>query len=136
MFVCKKCSREIHKDALGTEHRNHCPYCLHSLHLDESEPGDRMSDCMELMRPIGLQFKNESGETGEIMIVHRCEACGSTSKNRIAGDDEPEAILEVFENTTSDESEVDLLDKEDEKELLTQLFGKPWVEENFENKPK
>ncbi len=135
MFVCKNCNREISEDALGTEYRNHCPDCLYSVHLDEKSPGDRMSGCKGLMKPIGLQFKNESGGKGEIMIVHRCKGCGKISKNRIAGDDKPEAILEVFRKSLNEEGEVSLLDKEDEKEVLTQLFGKPWVEEHF-NKPK
>lgn len=136
MLVCKNCKREVNEDALGTKHRNHCPYCLYSVHLDEKSSGDRLSDCRGLMEPIGLQFKNESGEAGEIMIVHRCESCYKISKNRIAGDDEPEAILEVFKNSTERENDDRLLDADDEEEVLTQLFGKPWVKKHFENKPK
>ena len=135
MFVCKNCNREVNEDALGTDHRNHCPHCLYSFHLDEDSPGDRMSDCKGLMEPIGLQFKNESGEKGEIMIVHKCESSGSVSKNRIAGDDEPESILKVFKKSVDQDSNVNLLGIDEEKEVLTQLFGKPWVDENF-NKPK
>ena len=30
----------------GTQHRNHCPNCLTSLHLD-NEPGDRAANCGE-----------------------------------------------------------------------------------------
>lgn len=136
MFICKNCNREVDEDALGTEHRNHCPYCLHSVHLDEKNPGDRLSVCKGLMEPVGLRFKNELGEVGELMIVHECESCGMISKNRIAGDDELEEILEVFKKGMSGESKIDLLGVDDEKEVLTQLFGKPWVKENFENMPK
>ena len=32
----------------GSDHRNHCPNCLSSLHVDE-EPGDRASDCGGIM---------------------------------------------------------------------------------------
>ena len=43
-FTCKVCGRLVTPDAAGTEHRNHCPNCLSSLHVD-IEPGDRESDC-------------------------------------------------------------------------------------------
>ena len=43
-FTCKVCGRLVVADAAGSAHRNHCPNCLSSLHVDE-EPGDRASDC-------------------------------------------------------------------------------------------
>ena len=39
VFVCKNCGREVVPMGAGSDHRNHCPYCLHSVHLD-NEPGD------------------------------------------------------------------------------------------------
>ena len=33
-FTCKVCGRLVTPDAAGTEHRNHCPNCLSSLHVD------------------------------------------------------------------------------------------------------
>lgn len=43
VFTCKVCGRQIVPEGAGSEHRNHCPNCLSSLHVD-NEPGDRESD--------------------------------------------------------------------------------------------
>ena len=43
-FTCKVCGRICTPQNAGSDHRNHCPNCLSSLHVDE-EPGDRASDC-------------------------------------------------------------------------------------------
>lgn len=43
-FTCKVCSRLCTPENAGSDHRNHCPNCLSSLHVD-IEPGDRESDC-------------------------------------------------------------------------------------------
>lgn len=42
-FTCKHCGRVVVPVGAGTQHRNHCPNCLTSLHLD-NEPGDRAAD--------------------------------------------------------------------------------------------
>ena len=51
-FSCANCVKEIHPDGAGSNHRNHCPYCLYSLHVDE-EPGDRKASCHGKMEPAG-----------------------------------------------------------------------------------
>ena len=43
-FTCKVCGRLVVPTGAGSDHRNHCPNCLSSLHLD-IEPGDREADC-------------------------------------------------------------------------------------------
>ena len=43
-FICRVCGRLVVPEGAGSGHRNHCPNCLHSLHVDV-EPGDRASDC-------------------------------------------------------------------------------------------
>ena len=43
-FTCKVCGRLCTPESAGSDHRNHCPNCLSSLHVD-IEPGDRASDC-------------------------------------------------------------------------------------------
>ena len=43
-FTCKQCGRLVVSGGAGSGHRNHCPNCLSSLHLDV-EPGDRAADC-------------------------------------------------------------------------------------------
>ncbi len=37
-FICDNCGKQVPK--LGYSCRNHCPYCLHSKHVDKN-PGDR-----------------------------------------------------------------------------------------------
>jgi len=115
-FTCIECRKVVNSEAVGTRHRNHCPYCLWSRHVDV-KPGDRVEPCQGMMEPTGLTFKGEGFDKygkkrqGEIMIIHRCERCGKESKNRIAGDDNPEAILAICE-------------KKDREEVKKQLFGK------------
>jgi len=81
-FVCAQCRQVVSGSAPGTEHRNHCPYCLWSLHVD-IRPGDRRSGCRGLMEPIALWAKPD----GEWALVHRCRGCGTLRANRTAGDD-------------------------------------------------
>lgn len=89
-FVCRHCKRAVSPESYGTRHRNHCPYCLWSLHLDET-PGDRTSVCKALMEPIGIWVKRD----GEWAIIHRCTHCGEIRTNRIAGDDSPWAMMSL-----------------------------------------
>ncbi len=74
--------------AQGTEHRNHCPSCLWSKHLDE-EPGDRAADCAGAMEPVAVW----SRPGGDWAIIHRCRTCGVLKSNRIAGDDNEIALV-------------------------------------------
>lgn len=74
----------------GTQHRNHCPNCLTSLHLDV-EPGDRSADCGGLMEPIGVWVR----KGGEWAIIHRCRRCGALSSNRTAADDNPVKLMSI-----------------------------------------
>ena len=48
-FTCKVCGRLVTPDNAGSNHRNHCPNCLSSLHIDDT-PGDRASDCGVIMK--------------------------------------------------------------------------------------
>ena len=52
-FTCKHCGRVVVPIGAGTQHRNHCPNCLTSLHLD-NEPGDRAADCGGQMEPVAV----------------------------------------------------------------------------------
>lgn len=90
-FLCKNCGREVEPIKFGGSYRNHCPYCLFSLHVDSDTPGDRLSNCNGLMKPIGV-FTRRSGE---YVLVHKCEICGFERFNRIAGDDDFERILSL-----------------------------------------
>ena len=52
-FTCKVCGRLCTPENAGSQHRNHCPNCLSSLHVDV-EPGDRASDCGGIMEPVAV----------------------------------------------------------------------------------
>ncbi|MEL7603985.1 MAG: GTPase RsgA, partial [Bacillota bacterium] len=43
-FTCKVCGTLVVPEGAGSQHRNHCPHCLSSMHVDE-EPGDRACLC-------------------------------------------------------------------------------------------
>lgn len=90
IFICKVCGREVIPAGAGSDHRNHCPNCLTSLHLDE-RPGDRASDCGGHMEPIAVWVK----KNGEWAILHRCRQCGKISSNRIAADDNPMMLMSI-----------------------------------------
>ncbi len=139
-FLCSHCGRFVHLDSfIGTSFRNHCPFCLWSKHVDFRKSGDKQLQCQGEMEPIGLTFKHEGYDKygkkrqGELMLVHKCLDCYKFSINRIAADDNPEAILELFNKSCNITDElkdglekegIDLLTSKDKKEIETQLFGK------------
>ena len=90
-FTCINCKLQVPGVAWGTSHRNHCPACLFSKHVDE-QPGDRASPCRGAMTPIGIEVRDDARE-GEWAIIHRCKSCGQLKTNRIAGDDSERALL-------------------------------------------
>ena len=93
VFKCRHCKRFVCPPEYGSHHRNHCPFCLFSRHVDEKRPGDRMSTCGASMEPIGsFQRPNE-----EQVIVHRCLGCGFERFNRIAADDDFDLVLSLPE---------------------------------------
>lgn len=103
-FVCSTCHNFVSAEVAlsNVKHRNHCPYCLSSRHLDLYEAGDRLSACKARMRPVALTLKKTAkkyagASPGELMLVHICEACGKLSINRIAADDDNQKALEIFE---------------------------------------
>ncbi|MCR5399284.1 MAG: RNHCP domain-containing protein [Lachnospiraceae bacterium] len=90
VFTCKVCGKEIHPEGASSDHRNHCPNCLSSLHLDVI-PGDRSSDCGGVMEPIAVWVRGD----GEWAIIHRCKKCGALSSNRVAADDNPLKLMSI-----------------------------------------
>ena len=70
-FICVNCGKEV--KPLGYTSRNHCPYCLHSLHVDIT-PGDRANPCKGILKPIGIGNSNKKG----YIINFKCEKCGAT----------------------------------------------------------
>ncbi len=82
-FRCRHCRAMVGPTVSGGRHRNHCPLCLYSRHVDRQRPGDRASDCGSIMVPIA-RFDRP---TGEPVIIHRCSGCGVERHNRLAADD-------------------------------------------------
>jgi DNA-directed RNA polymerase subunit RPC12/RpoP len=76
-FRCVGCGAEVIALSNGS-YRNHCPFCLTSLHVDE-DPGDRVSDCAGLMDAIAV-IRTKKGW----QLVHRCRRCGARRVNRVA----------------------------------------------------
>ncbi len=138
-FVCVHCHHFVSAQTAlaGVHHRNHCPYCLSSRHLDLYAAGDRLSACKARMKPIGLTLKRQSKkyarfDQGELMLVHRCEECGKLAINRLAADDDNEAIMAVYQNSLrieqhlynrADEDGITLLGLADRHIVEWRLFG-------------
>ncbi|MCW5937730.1 MAG: RNHCP domain-containing protein [Fimbriimonadaceae bacterium] len=89
-FACRNCGAHVSWHGAGSGHRNHCPSCLFSLHLDVS-PGDRAAECEGLMEPIAVWVRRG----GEWALVHRCRDCGWLSSNRVAADDNPALLVSL-----------------------------------------
>lgn len=89
-FVCKNCGRLVTPEGAGSDHRNHCPYCLNSIHVDDL-PGDRAADCGGIMEPVGIWVKKNR----EWALIHRCVKCGHLNANRIAADDNQMKLLSI-----------------------------------------
>ena len=138
-FTCMNCRNFVSAEAVlsGVHHRNHCPFCLSSRHLDLFEAGDRLSACKGRMKPVALTVKRTRKKytdesQGEIMLVHQCEGCGKISINRIAADDSIDSLMEIFETSCNpnwlDASfflgvGIRLLLEEDRHRIQAQLFG-------------
>ena len=76
-FVCAHCGKDVLP--LGYSSRNHCPFCLWSLHVDIN-PGDRANECAGQMEPIRTEPDAKRG----YVIIHRCTKCGEIKRNRAA----------------------------------------------------
>ena len=89
-FRCRNCGLDVGMAAPGTAHRNHCPSCLWSLHVDDV-PGDRSAGCDAAMEPVGITARRN----GEWALAHRCRGCREVHLNRIAGDDNALALMQL-----------------------------------------
>ncbi|HPC37657.1 MAG TPA: RNHCP domain-containing protein [Candidatus Paceibacterota bacterium] len=137
-FDCLNCGEIVfYSPFIGTAHRNHCPFCLWSKHVD-LKTGDRKAKCLEAMKPIGLTFKQEGlnkyglKRRGELMIIHQRLKCGKISINRLAGDDDEKMILQILEKSQNLPKEkikelkkqgIEIITSGQKQEVLNQLFG-------------
>ena len=118
VFQCKHCRCFVCPPSSGGRHRNHCPFCLYSRHVDDRKSGDRMSTCGSVMEPIG-HFQRPNGE---YVIVHTCLGCGFERFNRIAADDDFELVLSLPAQAPRTSREV----KAQQLEALLEERQEPW----------
>lgn len=87
-FVCAHCGREV--PPAGRTARDHCPWCLRSVHLDVV-PGDRAAGCGGRMDPVSLEVRG-----ADLVLTYRCARCGHTHRVRALQDgsvpDDPAAL--------------------------------------------
>lgn len=93
-FTCLHCGKMIEKHPTGSA-RNHCPYCLYSMHVDDEKPGDRLSECHGLMEPIGVDYRKGKGE----VIRQKCQKCAKEMVNILAPDDEILSFIRRLNHT-------------------------------------
>jgi len=87
-FTCEHCGNVVK----GSGYTNHCPQCLWSKHVDV-HPGDRAATCGGLMQPTDVIF-----EKGEQVLIHSCEKCDYQKRNKVADNDNQEALIAISAN--------------------------------------
>ncbi|MBQ7646074.1 MAG: RNHCP domain-containing protein [Clostridia bacterium] len=87
-FICGNCKKEV--PPLRYSSRNHCPFCLYSLHVDIN-PGDRASECGGLMKPYAVSPHPQK----DFIITHKCLKCGTLKNNRSAQDDDITLLIKL-----------------------------------------
>ncbi|MSQ03266.1 MAG: RNHCP domain-containing protein [Myxococcales bacterium] len=87
-FACVHCAGDVPKG--GRRPRDHCPFCLYSVHVDVV-PGDRAASCAGLLVPVQVVASAKGA-----MIQYRCVRCGAERRNRVLDDlavpDDPAAL--------------------------------------------
>ena len=96
-FICAHCGKEV--KPLGYSSRNHCPFCLWSLHVDKN-PGDRAEECRGELKPVKVLPDAKKG----YIIVHKCEKCGAIRRNKAAHDAkvQPDSMSLLIKLTASE----------------------------------
>ena len=95
-FTCANCGKEVRP--LGYTSRNHCPFCLFSLHLDIN-PGDRASDCGGMLEPVRVEIDPKKG----YIIISKCRKCGEIRRNKAANEAtvQPDDIDKIIKLTVA-----------------------------------
>ena len=87
-FICRNCGESV--GPLKYSSRNHCPFCLHSVHFDIM-PGDRLNDCGGILEPF---FTRPDAKKGWI-ITFKCLKCGKQLQNKSANDDNRDLLIKL-----------------------------------------
>ena len=89
-FDCARCGLTVTVHAADGSRRNHCPSCLHSLHVvDQSDGGP--SECKSRMSPISIAVLRN----GDWRIVHRCMRCDELTSSPVSKDDNQLILLRM-----------------------------------------
>jgi len=92
-FLCENCCKNVYGDG----YTNHCPFCLYSKHVDIS-PGDRKADCGGVMAPDSVDLNGQ-----EYSIMHKCESCSYTKRNKISPKDDFDKVLDLVKKRVEGE---------------------------------
>ena len=93
-FICKHCGKKVLK--LGYTSRDHCNYCLYSLHVD-IYPGDRKEECKGMLIPVDIELSSKKG----YVVVYKCSKCNQIRRNILAKDDDMEVVYEIMRNKSN-----------------------------------
>jgi hypothetical protein len=99
---CGNCGKTFNLELKGSKHRDHCPYCLCSVHID-IRPGDRDVWCGEgeegssefkhaILRPIAINRNIINPKKNMPYILYKCDKCGKEKVNVQAFDDNQDVV--------------------------------------------
>lgn len=91
-FVCLNCGKTV--TPLKYSSRDHCHFCLCSLHVDIN-PGDRQNDCKGILKPVDLEYSQNKG----YVLIYKCTKCNQVKRNKVADDDDKTMITKVSNHT-------------------------------------
>ncbi|MEV0587998.1 RNHCP domain-containing protein [Nonomuraea sp. NPDC050310] len=89
-FTCTRCGLTVTTLAPDGVRRDHCPTCLHSLHVTDHVQGGP-SECRSRMAPISIAVLRN----GDWMLIHRCSGCGELTSSPVRGDDNQLILLRM-----------------------------------------
>lgn len=86
-FVCGHCGEKVEGDG----YTDHCPKCLWGRHVDAEIPGDRASECGEMMEPIESTYLS-----GKFKILYKCNGCRHKFWVKAVEGDNREKLMELM----------------------------------------
>ena len=98
-FTCTHCGKEVLPNEVTS--RDHCPFCLTSLHVDLL-PGDRKNPCRGELVPVRSEPHPKKG----FVIYYKCKKCGEKVSNKAAmtgvQSDDTEKLIKLTACVTED----------------------------------
>ena len=85
---CKVCDETFYE---RSNERNHCPYCLCSIHRD-IEPHDNKSTCHGILKPFKIKGQR---------VTHKCNKCDTIQHHKLAKDDKTKLFESVQRSISS-----------------------------------